>query len=1115
MTREYGEAWATVAGYIYENYWNAIIDDQEAKDKNMDLWNNAAGRDIGKGSESSDESAQKVFDAINNGGLIIDPDNDEREYSGFRDSINDWWNGFWDARTKDLLPFLLNLSGGLNDLFAAARDWIAPPPVDPLALDLDGDGIETVGLNGASSILFEHDGDGIRTATGWLKGDDAFLVLDRNGNGTIDNGSELFGADTVKSNGQKATSGLDALSDLDSNHDGVFDANDATFSQVSVWQDENQDGISQNGELKSFSELGIVSIDLSGTSQVKNLGNGNSQTATATFTRADGSQGNAGDLNLASNAFYRKFTDEIPLTDAIAALPGMRGAGAVRDLREAAQLSPELAAQLTALAEAGNIERAEYREKIIALVDAWASSADFPTSLDVALKVSADNDSAMHLHYLPAGVSASEASAAFWGASSSARSEQILAESARIEHMIEVLETFNGAWFVDFPHDGKPTVKTGAGTVVTATLIKNSLVPNLPPQAYVSLSTQQVSLIEQAYTALIDSVCDGLALQTRLESFMDGITLSIDENGLHFDTSGITEMLFQQWEENPRAALENYADLIRCGDKILSVTGWSGVSVLLAWTDAAQGNTELTALLKEFNIYSGAGTLNGTSGNDGLVGSGSNDKLNGNAGNDILIGGVGNDTLNGGTGSDTYRFARGDGQDTISDYDTTAGNRDVIELAEGIGPDDVQVLNNNGTLVLKIKGATDQITVSSHFGNPSYAIEEIHFADGTVWEKAQIDYQSTLGTDGNDTLCTIGDAHTLPGGAGNDKLCGRTGDDTLMGGTGNDLLYGRAGADILTGDDGDDKLYGEDGDDVLAGGAGADTLEAWAGNDTLDGGTGNDILSAGAGDDILTGGTGNDTLTGDTGNDTYRFARDDGQDTINNYDSTAGNLDVIKFAEGITPDDVQVLNSNGTLILKIKETTDQVTVANHFSTPSYAIEEIHFADGTVWEKAQIDHQSTLGTDGSDTLYTIGDAHTLTGGAGNDKLYGNTGNDTLIGGAGNDVLYGRAGADTLTGDEGDDKLYGEDGDDVLTGGAGADTLEAGAGNDTLNGGAGNDILTGGHGQRRSHWRRWRLHLPLHARRWTGHPDRQRRRRLPAIRGGHRLRSDLVQESRQPP
>ncbi|WP_234363362.1 hypothetical protein, partial [Francisella tularensis] len=118
---------------------------------------------------------------------------------------------------------------------------------DPLTLDLDGDGIETVGADG--SVLFDSNADGVKRGTGWVGADDGLLVRDIDGSGTIDNGQELFGDATVKSDGSIATDGFDALSDLDSNNDGVFDANDAAFEDVKVWQDKNQDGISQADEL--------------------------------------------------------------------------------------------------------------------------------------------------------------------------------------------------------------------------------------------------------------------------------------------------------------------------------------------------------------------------------------------------------------------------------------------------------------------------------------------------------------------------------------------------------------------------------------------------------------------------------------------------------------------------------------------------------------------------------------------------------------------------------------------------------------------------------------------------------------------------------------------------
>ena len=71
----------------------------------------------------------------------------------------------------------------------------------PIALDLDGDGVETTAL--ADGSYFDHDGNGFAEQTGWVSSDDGLLVMDRDGNGTIDSGKELFGNQTVLSNGQK------------------------------------------------------------------------------------------------------------------------------------------------------------------------------------------------------------------------------------------------------------------------------------------------------------------------------------------------------------------------------------------------------------------------------------------------------------------------------------------------------------------------------------------------------------------------------------------------------------------------------------------------------------------------------------------------------------------------------------------------------------------------------------------------------------------------------------------------------------------------------------------------------------------------------------------------
>ena len=88
-----------------------------------------------------------------------------------------------------------------------------PTPVDPILIDLDGDGIETTTV--ANGIFFDHDNDGFSESSAWVGSDDGILAYDKNNNGIIDNGNEIFGDNYIKSDGTKASSGFDALSDLD------------------------------------------------------------------------------------------------------------------------------------------------------------------------------------------------------------------------------------------------------------------------------------------------------------------------------------------------------------------------------------------------------------------------------------------------------------------------------------------------------------------------------------------------------------------------------------------------------------------------------------------------------------------------------------------------------------------------------------------------------------------------------------------------------------------------------------------------------------------------------------------------------------------------------------
>jgi hypothetical protein len=226
--------------------------------------------------------------------------------------------------------------------FTTAQKY--PYRVDPLTLDLNGDGLNTVPLK-TPPLLFDLNATGIKTSTGWIAPDDGLLAFDRNGNGVIDSGAELFGNATpaYASNG-KTADGFAALAQEDSNHDGVVNAQDANFASLRVWQDLNQDGISQTNELTTLDQQGIASFNVNRTRHSQTLPNGNQIADLGSYTRTDGSTGSDGtpagiaDINLAVDTFHRSFVDSIPLTAATQALPDMQGSGMVRGLREAAGL---------------------------------------------------------------------------------------------------------------------------------------------------------------------------------------------------------------------------------------------------------------------------------------------------------------------------------------------------------------------------------------------------------------------------------------------------------------------------------------------------------------------------------------------------------------------------------------------------------------------------------------------------------------------------------------------------------------------------------------------------------------------------------------------------------
>jgi len=404
---------------------------------------------------------------------------------------------------------------------------------------------------------------------------------------------------------------------------------------------------------------------------------------------------------------------------------------------------------------------------------------------------------------------------------------------------------------------------------------------------------------------------------------------------------------------------------------------------------------------------------------------------------ETLAGGTGGDFLSGGWGSDIYVFNAGDGEDTIRD--DGAGSTDRIQI-NGYLPGDVTLARDPAepnTLILSFTNPADRLRIVDTLGAGfTNGIEEITFANGTVWTNATI-------------LGLLTGAPVVPG---NDTHTGTSGPDTLEGGAGDDYMSAGDGGDtyVFTRGDGRDTILEDglfDADRlVIHGYTPAETQVLRDGNTlvlrfdgtndeirvtaTLDDAvfneveqivfddstvwtiadvrarllteaatTGDDTVAGFSSADSLTGGLGDDLLVGGTGVDTYSFARGDGRDAVVDDGFGADRLNI----HGYTPAETLLLRDGASLILRFVGTTDEIyikgTLDNAFSN---GIESIVFDDATTWTM----------TDARERL--IAQSET----AGADRVVGFVMDDQIEGGRDADVLIGGEGSDTYVYQRGD-------------------------------------------------------------------------------------------------
>ncbi len=623
---------------------------------------------------------------------------------------------------------------------------------DPLLIDLNGDGIKTTNVN-EDLKFFDHENDGYAEMTSWADTNDGVLFYDKNNNGIIDNGSELFGENYIKSNGQKATDGFDALADLDSNNDGVIDANDEHFADIKI---EKGDGTQM-----TLAEAGITSINLNASTVNQTDENGNTKILSATFVKSDGTSGELGSFDLRTSNLISIADDSI--SEDILNLPNIQGSAHICNLQEAMAKSNSLKTLVQNFInpETSEAQRSQILDQILL---EWTGSEN------VLASSRGEFVNAQHLSIVEALTDRS-----FYSSyEESQENEHPENPNQRAGDLIE-----------------SAYAKLKADTY--SQLVSQSLISDLCDLVafnddgtynfsdVITKLKQEIEIDETAgksrvlqFAKMIKSSSDSIS--SLFDPFDDDCfytTFTKDDRELKWqiDSFGKVQLLQPntgEYNDNTATAGDdayfmdytygNYmrslsgSDTIYGGNQNDIIETCSGGNLI----DGGDGDDYLRGQDDKDIIFGGNGndTIKGEAGDDILFGGDGDDTIYGDdtykfnvTNNDIIRGGKGNDVIFSKYGNDTFIFDRGDGQDTIIESEGV----DTLFFGNDISWEDLQFTRDGDNMVITLlkDGETtqDKITISDWFKNykgdntyrfENQKIEYFEFKDGSVHQMNEI-----------------------------------------------------------------------------------------------------------------------------------------------------------------------------------------------------------------------------------------------------------------------------------------------------------------------------------------------------------------------------------------
>ena len=725
-----------------------------------------------------------------------------------------WETEYYGGSAREQARYVFGNSG-----FSAGFSISGFGRARPIGVSLDEEDISLVNYEG-SSIFFDIDGDGYKENTAWVSSTAAILVYDYNNNGIVDEAKKIVF--TEWSNESKTD--LEALKKaFDSNNDNIFDSKDKEFDKFYIWQDYNQNGISENNELTKLEEIGIQSINLN------------------IISENDEGKKNQGILGTSDIIWKNgKITKAYDLIFKHSLL-GIK----------AEQINSDI---IINYIEKGDQLKFFVPEVGEGNVNFNSKENDYDVILGTAY------DDIINI----------------------SQNKGVLVDAGDGDDVIKI--TSGNNWVKGGA--GKDSIITGSGhdlLFIDADDIEIDAgegfdVAFVTGDKGINIDIAK-SNIEAIYGSHKDDNIDGSRTNKNLQIYGgDGDDTLIGGNGDDIIVGGKGKDKIIGGKGDDKIFIDNEDNLSDIdageGNDTIYLLDETGITIDLDKIDAEnffgnKGNDIVIARdNKDYILFGGEG----------------DDDITGGTSNTILDGGKGNDILRGGSGNNKYIFSLGYGHDTIHAAGKNRGDKkDLVLLSSDIQLQDMKFTRITDDLVLKVK-KDDSLTIKNWYKGDVFKVNSFIFqADQKDGGKEIILYDDTDKLnlkDGNDWIVftTSKEDMLILGGSGNEFIKAGQGNDFIVGWGGNDTIYGGAGNDfIIAWDyrvDADKttcpqipcnpkdpvKIYGEEGDDILMGAGGDDLLDGGDGNDTITGLGGNDILITGSGDDIVRATEGNNKI---------------------------------------------------------------------------------------------------------------------------------------------------------------------------------------------------------------------------------------------------------------